>query len=68
MQRRYTSVMRKMVSGCGMSLSNVFKDKFFSLSELATHFSTLSGPNAISAFKGLPLRCVSGVSQPKGLT
>ena len=57
-----------MVSGCGMSLSNVFKDHSFPLFELATHFSTLSCPNAVSALKRLPLHCVSGVSLPKGLT
>ena len=67
MQRRYTSVMRKMVSVCGMSLSNVFKDHSFSLFELETHFSTFSCPNAVSALKRLTLHCVSGVPQPKDL-
>ena len=59
MHRRYTFVMRKMVSGCGMSSSNALKDHFFSLFELAKHFSSPFGPNAISALKRLPLYLLS---------
>ena len=42
-----------------MSSSNALKDHFFSLFELAKHFSSPFGPNAISALKRLPLYLLS---------